>query len=62
MKSLPKKLAQGSPTSFMLALLFFGIGLGILMTYPVVQTHPLRYAGFFILVSLIVYFYPSLKK
>ena len=35
-----------------------GIGVGILITYPIVGSHPLRYAAAFLGVALVGHLYP----
>lgn len=39
--------------------ILLGGGLGILMTYPLVQTHPIRWAGLLIILAFLGYFYAS---
>ncbi len=39
-----------------------GIGIGILITYPLVGSHPLRWGITLLLISLVAHFYPLWKK
>ncbi|OGL53243.1 hypothetical protein A3K55_01995 [Candidatus Shapirobacteria bacterium RBG_13_44_7] len=41
-----------------IAHLCLGIGLGVLITYPLVGTHPLRWGLAFIILGLLGHFYP----
>ena len=42
--------------------LLFGIGVGILITYPLVVTHPLRWAAVFMGLGLLGHLYPLWVK
>lgn len=46
------------PTYCALVHIVTGIGLGILITYPFVATHPVRMGGAFLLLGLAGYLYP----
>jgi hypothetical protein len=39
-----------------------GIGIGILITYPLVGEHPIRWAVVFLSVSILAHLYPLLVK
>ena len=60
----PKLLKYFSrhPTHNALTHLLIGIGCGILMTYPLVGSHPLRWGLPFLVVGLLAHLYPLLVK
>lgn len=39
-----------------------GIGIGILITYPFIGSHPVRWGVFFLVLSLLGHLYPLLKR
>lgn len=42
--------------------MFAGIGIGILITYPLVGNHPLRWGMVFLLVAVLGHLYPLFVK
>lgn len=39
-----------------------GVGIGILLTYPLAGAHPVRWGGLFLAAGLLGHMYPLLKK
>lgn len=50
------------PTYSAIVHLLIGIGVGILITYPVVGSHPLRWGLAILTVGLLAHLYPLLVK
>ena len=42
--------------------LLVGVGMGILMTYPIVGVHPLRFGFGFLVIGVLGYLYPFILK
>ncbi len=39
-----------------------GLGIGILITYPFIGSHPVRWGVLFIALAILAHLYPTLKK
>lgn len=61
MKKLNKNVQSGINYQ-MAAHVLLGVGLGILLTYPIVGAHPLRWGIGLLALGVIAYLYPSLAK
>jgi hypothetical protein len=51
-----------NPTYNSVVHLIIGIGVGILVTYPYVGAHPLRWGVLFLVVGLVLHLYPWWSK
>lgn len=57
-----KKNIQSSFNSQMASHILLGVGLGILLTYPVVGSHPLRWGIGLLALGVVLYLYPQFAK
>ena len=56
------KSAQNAVNLKMAAHILLGLGLGVLLTYPIVGAHPLRWGIVFLTLGIIAYAYPQMAK